>query len=224
MDYAVTDDTISQHSGMSEQMSLPQQQQLPQQSNNLQQQMDPMQSIPWAGAGPDGSFSGNMLHDISVLPPVSTGIAGDCPTVIDPMLWPPVTSSEALGQPMLNSWTGLMGEQGDGLKHKPTFPLMGWLAHYHVTLHCYSVQDLNCVLFYFCCIYDIWGEEWKWFSWRLNWQDFWKDKDTHGMRPEDGHLGLGFEHWRIKDFSMPLRAGWLLLTVRYFTMAANWTG
>lgn len=129
MDYALTDDTISQHSGMSEQMSLPQQQpqqqQLPQQTNTLQQQMDPMQSIPWAGAGPELSSFGNMLHDTSMLPPVSTGIAGDCPTVIDPMLWPPATSSEALGQPMLNSWTGLMGEHVDGLKHKPTFPVMG---------------------------------------------------------------------------------------------------
>lgn len=125
MDYALTDDTISQHSGMSEQMSLPQQQQLPQQSDALQQQMDPMQSIPWAGAGPEVSSFGNILHDTSMLPPVSTGIAGDCPTVIDPMLWPPTTSSEALGQPMMNSWTGLMGEHADGSRHKPAFPLMG---------------------------------------------------------------------------------------------------
>ncbi|KAK0388352.1 hypothetical protein NLU13_4597 [Sarocladium strictum] len=113
MEHAMTDDTVSQHSTFSEQ--------IPQQPNPLQQQMDPMQSIPWATSGPDANSFGTMLEGTTMVPPVSTGIAGDCPTVIDPMLWPPVNSSDPLGQPMLNSWTGLMSDPTDASKARATF-------------------------------------------------------------------------------------------------------
>jgi hypothetical protein len=117
MEHALNDDTMSQPSTNSEQM--------PQQPNALQQQMDPMQSIPWAASGTDMNSFGNMLEGTNMVPPLSTGIAGDCPTIIDPMLWPPVTSSDPLGQPMLNSWTGLMADPTDGPRAKATFPCMG---------------------------------------------------------------------------------------------------
>lgn len=117
MDHALTDDTISQTSTVSEQ--------IPQQPNSLQQQMDPMQSIPWATPAADVNSFSTILEGTTMVPPVSTGIAGDCPTVIDPMLWPPVTSSDPLGQPMLNSWTGLMADPTDAPKAKTAFPCVG---------------------------------------------------------------------------------------------------
>lgn len=104
------------------------QQQQPQQSNPLQQQMDPIQSISWAA--PDStsdtnslsSSLSNILDSTPLVQPLLSGIAGDCPTVFDPMLWPPINSSDPLGQPLLNSWTGLMTDPTDRRNSGISFP------------------------------------------------------------------------------------------------------
>ncbi|KAF9768767.1 hypothetical protein IL306_013886 [Fusarium sp. DS 682] len=117
MDNALTDDTsISQGASISNQIQ--------QQQDALQQQMNPMQSIPWAGAGPDTHpFNDNML-DGTGMPPIVPSHPADCPAVINPMLLPPITSSDPLGQPMLNSWIGL-GDPGDLTKNKTLFSVVG---------------------------------------------------------------------------------------------------
>jgi hypothetical protein len=104
------------------------QQQQPQQSKPLQQQMHPTQSISWAA--PDSasdinslsSSLGNILDSTPLAQPLLSGIAGDCLTVFDPMLWPPVDSSDPLGQPLLNSWTGLMTNPTDHRNSETVFP------------------------------------------------------------------------------------------------------
>lgn len=122
MGSTLTDDAMSQPSVIPDQ--IPQQQQQQQPRDSLQQQMNPMQSIPWATASDANSF-GSMLDGTPNGPPLSTGVAADCPPVIDPMLWPPATSSDPLGQPFLNSWTGLMSDPTDFPKLKTDYPVMG---------------------------------------------------------------------------------------------------
>jgi hypothetical protein len=80
------------------------QQQQSQQSNPLQQQMNPMQSTLQAApaSAPDVNSFDNILDSTSPVP-LSSDIAGDCPTVIDPMLWPLINLSDPLGQPILHN-------------------------------------------------------------------------------------------------------------------------
>lgn len=111
MDSAIGDDCMPRP-------SVNTQRQQPLQSTALQQ-MNPTQSIPWAA--PDfasdinslSSSLSNNLDSTPLVPPLLSGIADDCPTSFDPMLWPPVNSSDPLGQPLLNSWTGLMTDPTD---------------------------------------------------------------------------------------------------------------
>ncbi|KAH8178794.1 fungal zn(2)-Cys(6) binuclear cluster domain-containing protein [Sarocladium implicatum] len=117
LDSALTDESVSQGTNMSDQPA--------QHPDNLQQQMNPIQSIPWAGAAPNTNSFDNMLDATSSMPPIDPVMGGDCPSVIDPLLWPPVTGSDPLGQPMLNSWTGLMGGPEDLSRPKPSFPSLG---------------------------------------------------------------------------------------------------
>ena len=101
MDHYLNDDTISQPSTISEEV--------PQQLKD-QKAMDPMQSFSWASSAPDDNSSGNMHEG---------------PTIIDPLLWPPIDSSEPLGQPFLNSWTGLIADLTDAPGAGIAFPFVG---------------------------------------------------------------------------------------------------
>jgi len=105
VDCYLGDDTKSQPNTMSAE--------IPQQSNDLQQSMDLMQSFSWASYAPGVNSSSTLFNEPAMGPSAPSGIAGDYPTIIDPLLWPPIDSSDPLGQPFLNSWTGLMPDPTD---------------------------------------------------------------------------------------------------------------
>lgn len=100
------------------------QQQQPQQSNPLQQQINLMQSIPRAApaSAPDVNSFDNILNSKSPVQSLSSDIAGDCPTVMDPMLWRLINSSDPLGQPILHSWFSLMTDPTDRLNSRTIVP------------------------------------------------------------------------------------------------------
>jgi hypothetical protein len=119
-DSAVGDDTMPR-------TSINIQQQQPQQSDPLRQQMNPMESIPWAAPASDPDVSDvdsfcNILDSTSSTQPLSSNIAGDCPTVFDPMLWPSVNSSDPPSQPVLDSWFSLMTDPTDRPKSGTVIP------------------------------------------------------------------------------------------------------
>jgi hypothetical protein len=117
MNYYLGDNTMPQPCLSSEE--------IPQQSNDLQQPMDPIQKLSCASFALDVKPSDTLLEESTKRPSMSSGIEGDYPTIIDPLLWPPIDSSDPLGQPFLNSWTGLMPDLTDTPKAEIVFPGMG---------------------------------------------------------------------------------------------------
>jgi hypothetical protein len=105
MDYTITDDTISQCSIASDQLG--------REPNLLHQQMNTVQSIPWATSAPDVNSFDTMLESTPLVPTVSTGVIDGIPIVSDPILWPPMTSSSPLDQTIHNSWIGMAGAPGE---------------------------------------------------------------------------------------------------------------
>ncbi|KAH8768428.1 hypothetical protein F5883DRAFT_554587 [Diaporthe sp. PMI_573] len=71
---------------------------------DLQNQSAAMQANPWAS--PNTTCFGGMLDNMM---PINLNM-DIRPTIIDPLLWPPIQGSDSLGQPIMNSWTGLMGD------------------------------------------------------------------------------------------------------------------
>jgi hypothetical protein len=65
---------------------------------------------------PDPTSFGSMLDNMM---PMNLNMDGS-PTIIDPLVWPSIQGSDSLGQPMMNSWTGLMGDAtGEGSRQMP---------------------------------------------------------------------------------------------------------
>ncbi|KAL2201604.1 hypothetical protein CC79DRAFT_1326739 [Sarocladium strictum] len=62
---------------------------------------------------PDVNSFDNILDSTSPVQSLSSDILGDYPTVIDPMLWAPVNSSDPPGQLVLDSWFSLMTDPTD---------------------------------------------------------------------------------------------------------------
>jgi hypothetical protein len=105
MDYAITNDTISQCSIASDQLG--------REPNLLHQQMDTVQSIPWAASAPDVYSFDTMFESTSMVPIVSTGVIDGTPILSDPILWLPMPSSGPLDQTIHNSWIGMAGAPGE---------------------------------------------------------------------------------------------------------------
>ena len=75
-----------------------------------------MQAIPWASLG---ATSFGTIFDSTM--PINLNL-DSCPSIIDPLFWSPVAGSDPLGQPMLNSWTGLMSDVNSDVNNEVDLP------------------------------------------------------------------------------------------------------
>ncbi|KAH8754854.1 hypothetical protein F5883DRAFT_572751 [Diaporthe sp. PMI_573] len=82
-------------------------------TSDQQQQSVVMQAIPWASLG---ATSFGTIFDSTT--PINLNL-DSCSSIIDPLFWPP---SDPLGQPMLNSWTGLMSDVNSDVNNEVDFP------------------------------------------------------------------------------------------------------
>jgi hypothetical protein len=85
-------------------------------TSDQQQQSVAMQAIPWASLG---ATSFGTIFDSTM--PINLNL-DSCPSIIDPLFWPPVAGSDPLGQPILNSWIGLMSDVNSDVNNEVDFP------------------------------------------------------------------------------------------------------